>query len=364
MGSRQDPTQETIMTAYERDFLLDSIALLQGRRSSHMGVHQYADHKATRYGKPMSGALLLQEIEHSHKAYYIPSVEREMIADIAHDVKEHVPPGTPFLDLGPGTLKTVAEKSLPFVRALQSETYIPIDTSLKFCSEAGLVIQKHVPQASIAPCFENFFSDDAEAACDRPALAFLAGITIANIEASLSRIPPRPELVRHLKNLARITNGGWLLASTDANQDEAENRTMYFENALIEVNHLFRMAEELPFTGFDPYAFEYDPLWIAESSQLAHTAIVTKDMSVTVNSRYWSGKIQIEGGRRIHLKNSFKYRDEFFISCAESAGFSITRIWKHRSKPMRLYLMRAGEAATSAMRTQNPLLEATVAVAV
>jgi uncharacterized SAM-dependent methyltransferase len=137
------------------------------------------------------------------------------------------------------------------------------------------------------------------------------------------------------------------VASTDANQDEDENRAMYFENALLEINHLFRMAEELPFAGFDPYALEYDPLWIAESSQLAHTAIATKDMRVTVQSDHWAGTIEIPGGRRFHLKNSFKYRDEFFISCARDAGFAMVEIVTHADKPMRLMLLRAMQIAYS-----------------
>ena len=84
------------MTGYDRQFLLDSVALLQGTRASHMGVHQYADHSATRYGRPMSGAALCRDIEHNHKAYYIPSIERQMIAAMAEDVKTYVPEGTPF----------------------------------------------------------------------------------------------------------------------------------------------------------------------------------------------------------------------------------------------------------------------------
>ena len=81
-----------------------------------------------------------------------------MIAGMADDVKSYLPEGTPFIDLGPGTLKTVAEKSLPFIRAVQSNIYIPIDTSIKFCSEAGTIVRKHVPRVKVVPCFENFFS--------------------------------------------------------------------------------------------------------------------------------------------------------------------------------------------------------------
>jgi uncharacterized SAM-dependent methyltransferase len=289
----------------------------------------------------MSGPVLWQEIEQNHAAYYIPTVEREMIAGIAAEVKAYVPEGTPFVDLGPGTLKTVAEKSLPFLRAVQSDTYIPVDTSIKSCSEAGTVVRKHLPRATVVPCLQDFFSDNTEPVCDRRALAFLGGITIANIEAPLSKKPPRSQLIRHLRNLARITNGGWLLASTDANQRKDENRAMYFENALIELNHLYRMAEELPFDGFDPYSFEYDPFWIPESSQLAHTAIATRDMSVSVRSPHWSGTIEIKARTRFHLKNSFKYTDAFFVSCAKDTGFDVLEKWTHRKKPMRLFLLRA-----------------------
>ncbi len=106
------------MKIFEKKFLLDSVALLRGERGSHMGIHQYADHKATRYGKPMAGILLWHEIECSHKAYYIPGVEREMIAAIAGEIGGQVPEGTPFVDLGPGTLKTVAERLFEKFRGL------------------------------------------------------------------------------------------------------------------------------------------------------------------------------------------------------------------------------------------------------
>jgi uncharacterized SAM-dependent methyltransferase len=64
-------------------------------------------------------------------------------------------------------------------------------------------------------------------------------------------------------------------------------------------------------------------------------------MSVTVRSPYWSGTIDIKAQTRFHLKNSFKYTDAFFTSCAESAGYTVMKKWEHHSKPMRLFLLRA-----------------------
>jgi len=136
---------------------------------------------------------------------------------------------------------------------------------------------------------------------------------------------------------------GWLLASTDANQDEDENRRCIFENALIEINHLFRMAEELPFVGFDPYAFEYDPLWIPESSQLAHTAIADEGHEHDRAIAFLVQCHRHQGRYTVPSENSFKYRDEFFTSCAETAGFTVMKRWEHHRKPMRLFSL-ASEA--------------------
>ena len=333
------------MKAYDKQFLLDSIALLQHKRVSHMGAHQYAHHKAMRGKFPMSGALGWKRYEHDCPAYYILRCENFLIKIAAPELANYLECGTPLIDLGTGTLEAVRTKSLLIARALQSEMYVPIDTSLKFCSEAGGVIKKALPHIKIRPSIENFFSDDVEPAIDIPALGFLGGITIANIEAPLSTEKPTAALVNSFKNLATVVGGGWLMLSTDANQSEAENKTMYSENGLFEINTFDRMAYELPLTGLDPTGVVYDPVWIKESGQLGHTALAIKDMTVAVNSNEFTGVIDIKKGDRFHLKNSFKYTDDHFLSCAAQAGFVDLRIWRHPEKPLHLFLFKAPPVA-------------------
>jgi uncharacterized SAM-dependent methyltransferase len=329
------------MKVYDRQFLKDSVALLLHRRVAHMGAHQYADHKAMRGDFPMSGALGWQRYEHDCPNYYILKYERELIATAVPDLASFLDEGTSLIDLGTGTLEAVESKSLPIVQTLQSENYVPIDTSLKFCSDAGKIIQKVRPQTLIKPSIENFFSDDVEPALDKPALGFLGGITIANIEAPISVDRPTGTLVKSLKNLAKIVGGGWLLLSTDANQSETENKAMYSENGLFEINTFDRMAHELPMAGLDPTGIVYDPVWIAESSQLAHTGVAIKTMSVEVESSEFRGSITIQKGDRFHLKNSFKYPDEYFLFCLKQAGFMDLKVWRHPKKPLRLFLLKA-----------------------
>lgn len=327
--------------SYDKLFLIDSIALLQNRRASHMGAHQYVNHGAMRGAFPMSGTLGWQRYENDCPSYYILRCEKTLLEQASTDLRQYLAEGTSLVDLGVGTLNAVRTKSLLIARTLQSEVYVPIDASLKFCSEAGSLIQKALPQTQIHPSIENFFSDDVEPAIDVPALGFLGGITIANIEAPLSTDKPTTALVKSLRNLAKIVGGGWLLLSTDANQDEKENKAMYSENGLFEINTFDRMAHELPMEGLDPTAMVYDPVWIKESSQLGHTALATRAMTVAVNSKEFNGVINIKKGDRFLLKNSFKYTDDYFESCAKQAGFDLLKVWRHKEKPLHLFLLKA-----------------------
>jgi hypothetical protein len=107
------------------------------------------------------------------------------------------------------------------------------------------------------------------------------------------------------------------------------------------------MAHELPITGLDPEAIAYDPVWVKESSQLGHTGVALKDMTVSVSAPEFQGSIEIQKGDRFHLKNSFKYRDDFFLSCVDQAGFVPLNSWSHPEKPLRLFLIEATSAALS-----------------
>jgi uncharacterized SAM-dependent methyltransferase len=132
--------------------------------------------------------------------------------------------------------------------------------------------------------------------------------------------------------------GGYLLVSMDCNLDGELNKKLYNEprHKLFGVNHLFRMAEELPLVGFDPYGFEYLPVWHKHCGLLAHTVCATKDQSFDMGK---DGEIHvsIKHGEIFHYNNSFKYRSDFFESCAEKAKLRIVRQWQGKST-IKLYL--------------------------
>jgi uncharacterized SAM-dependent methyltransferase len=335
---------------YDLEFLKDSVALLQGTRSSHMGVHQYADHGAMRGNMPMSGALGWNRYETNCPSYYIIRCENELLPRVMADTAGLVPRGTPFVDFGPGN----AKKSLIVVEALDSATYAPIDRSATYRREAGFKVQQLKPGIEVVSSGQDFFSPYAEAILDDPGLGVLPASTIGNIEGRLSKLPPAPQLRSALKSLARITGGGRILLTTDPNQDEEEVKRMYAENGLFEVNTLDRMAYELPISGLYPDEFDYDPYWIPESSQLGHTAVARKTMHVRVVSDFFTGTIPILGETRVHFKNSFKFPDEFFVSEAQAANVPVVEKWTHPLKPSTYWLLDASAPEFAPKPRQGP----------
>jgi hypothetical protein len=107
----------TSMISYDKQFLIDSVALLQHRRVSHMGAHQFALHGAMRGRFPMSGALGWQRYKNDCPSYYILQCEKSLMKQVVAELPEFLDQGTPLINLGTGTLEAVRSKSLPIARA-------------------------------------------------------------------------------------------------------------------------------------------------------------------------------------------------------------------------------------------------------
>ena len=102
------------------------------------------------------------------------------------------------------------------------------------------------------------------------------------------------------------------------------------------MNHLYRMAEELPMHNFDPNGFEYHPVWHDNCSLLAHTVIATKKQSFEMGEQR-EILVSVKEGDVYHYNNSFKYRPDFFEDCAEDAGLEVIESWQGEGT-IRLYL--------------------------
>jgi uncharacterized SAM-dependent methyltransferase len=88
--------------------------------------------------------------------------------------------------------------------------------------------------------------------------------------------------------------------------------------------------------GFDPSLFEYLPEWLPEQQLVAHMAVAKNDQD------FYLGEypMHVKKGSKIHLFNSYKFRQDFFETTCASANLDIAQSWQHDSGVM-LYLLKS-----------------------
>ena len=262
------------------------------------------------------------------------NAETNLLHKVAEEISDHMPSGTTVIDLGPGTTTAFRNKTLPLVHKLQSKTCILIDESVAFLQQIAGINELN-NSLKIKPVLDDFFENET-AYCEEPALVCSFGSTISNIINPLSPLPPQAALVKSLSNMAHAANKGWMLVGFDSDQDGEHIKNYFQKHALFQLNIFDRMAAELPLTGdFDPLAFDYKPEWIAESGQLAHMAVVRKDMHFKIGN----AEISLNAGQELHIKNSYKFKPEFFERCCALAGLEIAKVWSDHS-PAKIYLLK------------------------
>lgn len=308
-------------------FIQSSIDFFLGEQTSHMGPYQYAEHQGKRGTKSMSGAKLWAEIEKNESLSSdknLVSADEQQMINVARSINTHLPEELPVLEMGPGTPSAFRKKMLRLLMALRSINYICVDSSQALLD--GIVNDKALALFNVSPILDNFFEEGPSYFDDNEqhALLCLLGGTIGNIIAPLSDSHPTNELSQNLRTLSQKINKGWLLISYDANDDGTGLKKYYNHHIDFHLNIFDRMAVELPITGdFDPCAFEYEPMWIPTSGQLAHMAVVNRDMSFTIGEQ----AISLSKGKKLHLKNSFKFTRSFFETCCQNAELEVAKTW-------------------------------------
>lgn len=324
------------------NFLQDSIDLFKGRKTSHMGAHQYVPHTGMRHGKSTSGDKLWAETEAQHnvssKAMF--NAETVLLRQAASKINQFIPQGLPVVDLGPGTVQAFRNKVLPLMQAIRSEKYIPVDESIVFLQDL-FHEEKVRNHYSIRPLIDNFFENESPYH-DGSALVCSFGSTISNIENAISNDLPEESLIKGLYRLASAANDGALLVAFDSNQNGESIKDYYRLHALFQLNIFDRMAVELSMKDFDALVFDYEPVWIPASGQLAHTAIATRNTDFEIGGN----SIHLEKGQRLHLKNSYKFQTAFFEQACHALQLDILRVWEDDSTS-KVYLLRLPPYAAS-----------------
>jgi uncharacterized SAM-dependent methyltransferase len=337
-------------------FLGASIDWFLGRRSAHMGPGQYVGYAGLSDDDPRSGAFLWAkaEVERSASSGNMVSAEVNLLRKVAAEIGTYVPYGTAIIELGPGTTTAFRSKTLPIIHGIGSKICVLVDGSRAFLKELTAA-NDLVNDLDLRPVEDNFFENENAYFSyeEEPALICSFGSTISNIVNPVCHNQPQEALVNSLSKMSRSANSGWMLIGFDSDQDGERVKSYFQEHALFQLNIFDCMASALPITGdFDPGAFEYEPQWIASSSQLAHFAVVRRNLSFKLDETV----ISLEKGRKLHIKNSYKFSPDFFERCCKLAGLEVIRAWSDHS-PAKVYLLEIPQRRLTKVGASAQLLQ-------
>jgi uncharacterized SAM-dependent methyltransferase len=322
---------EIIRPSVSQSFFEKTVNLWNKCASGHIGTDMYQHHAGHLGKESMSGVITWAQYE---KMGSLPKEGKRLFLETIHGVADEIGRGLPVVEFGPGTM----EDSQTLINATRTREYIPVDCSVEIIRHARELVS-FTKACVVRPAVVDFFSRNNCPLIDEPSLGVLLGLTIGNIPGPIPVDEPRLELVQGFNNLIRaMPRGGYLLVSADVCQDGELNKARYNEpwHRTFSINHLYRMAEELPMLGFDPGGFTYEPVWHEHCGLLAHTIRATEDQSFEMGE---CGEhcFSINRGDVFHCDNSYKFRPDFFEDCAEDAGLEVIECLKGQGS-IRLYL--------------------------
>lgn len=325
------------MNPFQIKFQIDALDLFKRIRASHMGAHMYENHAGMMGDLNISGDRMWHNAATLEPDYYIPSQDIVFLRNTLPELAQYLPRGLPVVDLGPGSIPAVEEKSLPIVQTLQSRFYRPIDMSSQYAHAAARFMQNRMPDVQSEGVIADIFSPHTVHGVDEPVLTYFGGATITNLLHSGVEYFPREVLVNTLKDFRSLTRDGWLLISYDSNNNEDHLFRAYgtYWFGLFACNVFYRIAAELPHRGFDPDAFDYIPEWNAPCHQFIHYLVARHDLNFTLAGQ----EFRVAQGEKFNVLNSYKFPTGLFHACAEEAGFEIVHDWQD-SSPLRLILLR------------------------
>jgi uncharacterized SAM-dependent methyltransferase len=222
-------------------FLARTLDWFEERQSSHMGPDQYFAHAGERDGKPMSGDLLWAESEAETvtTSGNMVNAETRLLRRVAAEICDHVPTGTPLIELGPGTPKAFINKPLQIIRALASKLCTLVDDSFA-------VLQVIAKTHGIDEGLElRFVSDDffetQQAYLDQDSLVCSFGSTVSNFPGPISEELPEKVLTNGLARMSLAAKSGWMLVGFDSDHNAERVKAFYKRQELFQLNIFFRM---------------------------------------------------------------------------------------------------------------------------
>jgi dimethylhistidine N-methyltransferase len=263
--------------------------------------------------------------------YYLPTVERRMLAQLAGDIAGLTGRGRVLIEPGAGN----ASKVRLLLDAIRPAAFVPMDISFDHLKSSAMALAQEYPWLSIhAACVDYTHSLPVpeEVPCG-PRLLFFPGSSLGNF--THREAGDFLSLVHDT-----LGKGGMLLIGVDTKKSKGVLDAAYNDaaglTAAFNLNLLYRMQQELN-ADLNPDDFQHNAFYNSDAGRIEMHLISTRRHTLRIDGH----QFDFREGERLHTENSYKYSPEEFIHMASKHGFDEMRHWVDEDGMFAIYLLLA-----------------------
>jgi len=263
--------------------------------------------------------------------YYLPRVERRMLADLSLEIASLTGKGRVFIEPGAGSLV----KARLLLDALKPAAFVPMDISFDHLRGAVDKLAAEYPWLAIhAACvdFTHSLPIPPEASSGRR-LVFFPGSSLGNFKPAEARV-----FLQMIHD--SLGEDGMLLIGVDTKKSETILNAAYNDAAGIteafNLNLLHRVNRELDM-NFNPADFEHHAFYNTEAGRIEMHLVSKEVQRLKLNGHHF----HFRKGESTHTENSYKYSPEEFLDLASDCDFREVRHWVGEEGLFAIYLLAA-----------------------
>lgn len=261
--------------------------------------------------------------------YYIPKVERRIVAEALTDIVTAVGTDRVLIEPGAGS----ADKVRWLLDDLKPRAYVPIDISGEHLRQAADRLAADYPALEIHAVCGDISHTVAipDELPPGPRLVFYPGSSLGNFHPSEAR-----ELLIELRELSG--GDGMLLIGVDTKKPENVLQAAYNDaqgvTAAFNLNLLERIKRELD-GDVQLDQFRHQAFYNPNQGRIEMHLESLADQAVRIDGKCF----EFRRGETLHTENSYKYAPDEFRELAAKAGFRLARQWQDTKQFFAVYLL-------------------------
>jgi len=273
-------------------------------------------------------------------SYYIYREGCDLFSQYSSDIASHCAGVEAVIDLGPGTSKSVSQKTLPILKELPNvSTYIPMDISRAYTEDAQQTVRNSHPNLAISPEAGDIFNPQRLKQIDMQSLYIFAGAALINTpEPNESK--PREKMQERLQTLrGAMPKESLLLIEYDTNLNGDEVVAAYKNPAVgrFVKGIISKTASVLNLPELIPDKFTYTPQWDSKRQCVEHIIRPVIDIPISFGSEVFN----LRPHHQLHVGSSNRITNLQMSQMGSQSGFEMVAHYPLPAKRMALSLMRA-----------------------